>query len=160
MANRQRRNGQHAEIPNQGVTPINPVQEELKKIAGESTAPIPDQTAKVVKRAATLAKNAPKAGSPCACGCGDKPKNPRSRFMPGHDSRLRSSERPPAIRIACLCGCGGFPAGLRSSWLPGHDAKHMSKLLKAMREGHQLPKKNLTAQIDHLVPQDREEAIA
>ena len=40
-----------------------------------------------------------------------------------------SDERTP-----CECGCGGYPKSPRSRYLPGHDAKHLSKVIKELRE--------------------------
>lgn len=32
-------------------------------------------------------------GDGCQCGCGKYPKGERSRFLPGHDLRLKSKDR-------------------------------------------------------------------
>ena len=37
-------------------------------------------------------------------------------------------------RTPCECGCGDYPKSPRSRYLPGHDAKHLSKLIKELRE--------------------------
>jgi hypothetical protein len=37
---------------------------------------------------------------PCVCGCGDKPKGRKSRFIPGHDARYHSAQKKAAAEAA------------------------------------------------------------
>jgi hypothetical protein len=43
--------------------------------------------ARIVQHVSVLAGNSNSARRVCECGCGENPKNPKSRFLPGHDLR-------------------------------------------------------------------------
>jgi hypothetical protein len=49
------------------------------------------------------AQETPPEAAPCLCGCGQRPKSPRSRFVQGHDHRLygelkRNLKNDPLLR--------------------------------------------------------------
>jgi hypothetical protein len=89
---------------------------------------------KMMARAEVMAAKAPAASGFCECGCGAKPKGRKSRFIPGHDSRMRSNATGGPRRITeCECGCGQFPRSARSRFLPGHDAKLLSQLVRELK---------------------------
>ncbi len=35
---------------------------------------------------------------PCLCGCDGTPKGPKSRFIPGHDSRYHSAQKKAQVQ--------------------------------------------------------------
>jgi hypothetical protein len=53
-----------------------------------------------VQHVRVVAGKSHSARHPCGCGCGEYPKNPKSRFLPGHDLRKAYDETGGASRRA------------------------------------------------------------
>lgn len=62
---------------------------------------------------------------PCACGCGEFPMRPESRFLPNHHKRghVTTAEVPAPAPQMCACGCGQLTKSPRSRWVMNHDKR-------------------------------------
>jgi hypothetical protein len=121
---RTRRKSRIGEIQNQGSGMGGP------EVSNVESAPPAPEAPETPSPAATVKTAMPH--EPCLCGCGQIPLMKKSRFMMGHDSRLRGSGPKPEP-TSCLCGCGMYPKMAKSRYLPGHDSKHLSAILQGAR---------------------------
>jgi hypothetical protein len=113
----------------------------------------------------------------CLCGCGiqTNPKNPKVRFVPGHDAILKAKLIQQALsgdegakkqlktlgwdhflvgakakhNGPCRCGCG-YETKNGSKFLPGHDAKLKSRLVMEAMEGNPEQQKSARKELAEL----------